>query len=107
VKKLRAVGGFPRRGRRSAGFPCGWGVGLTHPFFAPPHMDAAAIKLDHILIDVQPANRKSKRYSVTALQPLPGTSHGLTRYAGTRPSDHPEARVQCRGDWRTRPSVPR
>src|SRR5215813_14024960 len=34
-------------------------------------------------------------------------SHGLTRYAGTRPSDEPEARVQRRGDWCTRPSLPR
>ena len=43
------------------------------------------------------------------LELVKGVVPNTTRvaYLGTRPSDEPEARVQRRGDWCTRPSLPR
>src|SRR5215831_3189162 len=61
-----------------------------------------------------PCNRCSARPIVnqngivfTTIHRFLEPAHGLTRYAGTCTSNDPEARVQCRRDWRTRPSLPR
>src|SRR5215469_5078363 len=51
------------------------------------------------------ANRNGIMF--TTLQRSLEPTYDLTRYAGICASDDPEARVQCRGDWRTRPSLPR
>src|SRR3984893_5682830 len=100
--------GRPRHGcnRNSAKIP-GLKVPAKLLTIAGGRLNERVREASTVFSQVNSRGWSTKLYMSTALHPFRETTHGLTRYARTCASNDSEARVQCRRNWRTRPSLPR